>query len=867
MLGAWKDGSVLVQTRDALSAKRLRDLFGTQTSWKAVAPTGKPTLFSIKIHPSESVPMAVARFRKHRDVLYAEPNYIYRLAETIPNDTYFASEQWALRNVGQKGGVFGEDIDATSAWDIQTGSPDVVVAVIDTGLAVEHPDIRNGTGNVWINSGEIPGNAIDDDGNGYVDDWRGWNFFENNNNPSDKHSHGTHVSGTIGAIGNNRQGVSGVCWQVRIMALAAFNASTGEATNEDLIEAIAYAVNNGARIINASWGEFMHSRILEDSIRAARDAGVLFVAAAGNNSLLDVDRASFYPAGFELDNIISVASSNVSARISNFSNQGAYSVDLFAPGESIFNLSLNGGYAYKSGTSMATPHVSGAAALVLSEFPDQSFAQVKARILGAVDVGGDYDDRVATGGRLNVSRLFEHDTKPPTAVGDLRAIEIASDGATLAFTVTGDDGDQGQATGFEVRYSTNPITEQSWSNATVGRCVPRVGQPGDAHEFTLRDLRFSTTYHIAVKVYDNVGNFSEISNVVSFATLGVETLWLDDAESEGGFLVPSADGLWTRSDVDSFDGSFCWTESATGEYGNNVLTALTSLPFSLQEHKSAWLEWYHWYDFEYQTIAFYDGGELQISTDSDGIEWRTLAWFDDTVAPWHRFSIPLTECAGEPTVRVRFRFRSNNVGVADGWFIDDVRVYVPEAVCKPDDIIMESNMKFDNVAVPLCAYQEQSGGGAWFDDTSNKARRYRLQAKKTRAKSIDTTLGSQATFIPLIPRCGMYEVYTIWGSAANAKDVRYRVKHTKGISEVIRTQDPWLTSDRWISLGTYPLSQGRLKDFGSVTIDDSTVTGRAVDTALGRVYADGIRLRYVEPMASDTAVFWHVLGDDSTENW
>ncbi|HNT37370.1 MAG TPA: S8 family serine peptidase, partial [bacterium] len=332
---------MLVQTREAMSEAGLHRLLGKQASWKAVTPAPKACVFSVQTQSGESLSSLITHFRNQPEVLYAEPNFIYRLAETTPNDTYFASEQWALRNTGQKGGISGEDIDATEAWDTQTGSPDVVVAVIDTGLALEHSDIRNGTGNVWLNTDEIPGNLLDDDNNGYVDDWRGWNFFEENNNPNDQHSHGTHVSGTIGAIGNNGQGVTGVCWQVKIMPLAAFNPRTGEATNEDLVAAIQYAVNNGAKVINASWGDFVHSQILEDAVRTARDAGVLFVAAVGNNSLLDLEHASFYPAGYQLENIVSVASSNSSARISSFSNQGNYSVDLFAPGESIFNLSLN----------------------------------------------------------------------------------------------------------------------------------------------------------------------------------------------------------------------------------------------------------------------------------------------------------------------------------------------------------------------------------------------------------------------------------------------------------------------------------------------------------------------------------------------
>jgi len=801
------------------------------------------------------VPEVVASLASREQVLYAEPNYIYRLAETTPNDTYFASEQWSLRNVGQKGGYIDEDIDASDVWDIQKGSSSVIVAVIDTGIDLEHTDVRT---NVWTNPDEVPGNENDDDNNGYIDDWRGWDFFQHDNYPDDLHSHGSHVSGIIGALTNNSQGVAGICWNVSLMPLACFDPSTGEAPSDTLAEAVYYAIDQGAKVINASWGEFIHSQILEDAIWTAQNAGALFIAAAGNYYLKDLDHASFFPAEFNLDNVIAVASSNTMANISTFSNQGASSVDLFAPGESIFSLSKDGGYTFKNGTSMAAPHVSGAAALVLSQFPEASFSQVKGRILGCVDQKTDYLDRVATGGRLNVNQMFEIDVTPPSAVTDLSALWIASDGITVQFTAPGDDGLTGNPSGFELRYSKTPISDSNWSQASVAQCVPRLGAKGTTQKATIRDLDFSTPYSVAVKVYDNVGNYSSLSNVLSLTTKGAEVLWSDDAETDTGNLIPSADARWVRSNVDSHGGDYSWTESPSGTYGPSVTTTLTSKVFSLEGKTGAWIDFYHWYEFEEHSTNFPDGGELQVCNTPDGDTWTTVVWFEDTFAPWHRTAVPLGEYDGDGTVSIRFRFHSDSFSNLDGWFIDNVRVYVPERVCWPEDIILESRLSFNDVATPERFYYE-ANPEKWFD-SSSKAWRYGLRSSRARSRNTDTEIGFTATFIPYFPISGTYQVYGIWGEMANAENVRYAVHTSQGLEEAFVTQDPWINSNQWVLIGTYSFDAGRNETNGSIQIDDSTVTGKPISSTQGRVYADAVRCVLVSPRRAVSGNFLHVLG-------
>ncbi len=321
-----------------------------------------------------------------------------------PNDPMF-SDQWALKNTGQSGGKAESDLRAILAWQKSTGTTDVVVAVLDTGVDYTHPDLIN---NIWFRPDNVP--QYTDNELGTINDIHGYNAAENNGDPMDDNGHGTHCAGIIGAEGNNDQGIAGINWKVEIMPLK-FLGRSGNGSTKDAIEAINYAIDrkkNGVniRVISASWGSTVYSKALGDVIRAAGEEGILFVAAAGNSST-DNDKRPHYPSNYDLPNVISVAASDHNDELASFSNYGIKTVHIAAPGKDILSTWLNDGYREASGTSMATPYVSGIAALVLSNNSDFTVEQLREKLLNSVDKVDSMSDKIESGGRINAAKALE----------------------------------------------------------------------------------------------------------------------------------------------------------------------------------------------------------------------------------------------------------------------------------------------------------------------------------------------------------------------------------------------------------------------------------------------------------------------------
>ncbi len=354
-------------------------------------------------------------------VIYAEPDFVYRLPETvkepldfdqilndevIPNDQHFGV-MWGLKNTGQSphNGVPGADISATQAWQITTGSPEVIIAVFDSGIDYEHPDLID---NLWF----------DENGNA------GISYLSNEPDPMDLNGHGTHVAGTIAARGNNGIGITGVNWEAKIINIKICNQG-GSCLGSAAIQGLQYSINNGAFVSNHSYGGAgSPSNAILNAFQNAADAGHLIVAAAGNDNTNN-DNIPFYPAGYQVDNVISVASSTPNDTRSSFSNFGASSVHLAAPGSSIASTDINAsGYSYKSGTSMASPHVAGAAALLKAANPDATYSEIRNWIFAGVDQIPAFENNTITGGRMNLyNSMLIATLGPPQATLDTDPIE------------------------------------------------------------------------------------------------------------------------------------------------------------------------------------------------------------------------------------------------------------------------------------------------------------------------------------------------------------------------------------------------------------------------------------------------------------
>jgi len=370
----------------------------------------------------KSIRRKLSRLRNNPRIEYVEPNYIIKM-DQAPNDPYFPDKMWALNQ-----------IYAVEAWAIHQSKTKVIIAIIDTGVDYTHPDLAP---NMWINIGEIPGNQIDDDKNGYIDDVYGYDFINGTNDPIDENFHGTHCAGIIAAVANNGIGIAGVTGSAQIMALKFQEAGYG--TMAAAISAIEYARGMGAKIINASWGWEAKGQALKEAIEKAKEEGILVIASAGNRQE-DIDERPHYPASYDSDNIISVAATDLNDELALFdfggSNYGHNSVDLGAPGLNIystvpktidsFECSYQGCYTAQSGTSMATPYVTGVAALLWSFQPELTYQQVKAKILSSVDKIPGLEKKNVTGGRLNAYKaLIPKEGLPQaictTSVNGLRA--------------------------------------------------------------------------------------------------------------------------------------------------------------------------------------------------------------------------------------------------------------------------------------------------------------------------------------------------------------------------------------------------------------------------------------------------------------
>lgn len=361
-----------------------------------------PQLLVVQRPVFEKTDSAIEVLSQNPDVEFVEPNYIYSINKT-PDDPMFG-QLWGLNNTRNP----GVDINAVKAWEIETGNENLVVAVIDTGINYLHPDLA---GNMWTNEPEARGETgVDDDGNGVVDDIYGYNAITQSGDPMDDQGHGTHCAGTIAGKGNDAKGVVGVAWNLKLMA-SKFLSASGSGTLEGAIRAIDYANRMGAKVLSNSWGGGGFSQALKDVIEQSYAAGSVFVAAAGN-SRMNNDSAATYPANYEVPNVISVAALDINGKLAGFSNYGKSKVHVAAPGVDIVSTVRNE-YATYSGTSMAAPHVSGVAALMISHDPTLDPVTVKERLIATTKLLPSLKNKVKSGGIVNAEAALLNIVPPP----------------------------------------------------------------------------------------------------------------------------------------------------------------------------------------------------------------------------------------------------------------------------------------------------------------------------------------------------------------------------------------------------------------------------------------------------------------------
>lgn len=384
--------------------------------------------FAVVRSTEKSMALALEALRQNPAVEYAEPNYIFTAINQIsPVEALLARKNrpaddkfgllWGLANQGRNEpnrdgsststdqGTVGVDVNALKAWEITRGSRDVVIAVIDTGIDYNHPDLKD---NMWVNAGEVAGNGIDDDQNGYIDDVYGWNAALDNGNPMDGNGHGTHCAGTIGAVHNNG-GVAGVMGDVKMMGVK-FLTDSGSGTLEDAIQAIDYATKMNVDIMSNSWGGGGFTQALFDSIKAAADRGILFVAAAGNSTTNNDTRPN-YPSNYATENMIAVAANTHKDQLASFSSYGKRTVHVSAPGHNVLSTTPNNTYSVYSGTSMATPHVSGVLGLYVAEAGRRPLSETIERLNATSVPAAAYRRTTISGGRVDAYNLLT-DTRP-----------------------------------------------------------------------------------------------------------------------------------------------------------------------------------------------------------------------------------------------------------------------------------------------------------------------------------------------------------------------------------------------------------------------------------------------------------------------
>ena len=535
----------------------------------------------------EGLPTGLDLANKEAVVVLAEPDYI-RQAVLVPNDPkYLDGTLWGLNQASDA------DIDAPEGWSVRSSAGTLVVAVIDTGIRYTHQDLA---ANMWKNPREIAGNGLDDDQNGVVDDVYGLDAYNNDGDPMDGDGHGTHCAGTIGGVGNNGVGVTGIAWGVKLMGCK-FLSDSGSGTDSDAIRCIDYARTQGAKVLSNSWGGGGANSFLQAAIERCRAAGVLFVAAAGNESSNN-DSWPSYPASFPTDNIISVAATTRTDGLASFSNYGRVSVDLGAPGDGIYSTVSTSDRSYDtySGTSMATPHVAGALAMLAAQFPNESYASLITRLLDGTDKIASLAGKTKSGGRLNLAKALAASI-PSTPV---RPVNDAWTGATIVsgslWSVSANNQDATSETGEPSHAGAAPAKSVwwNWTAPTSGTCT--ITTSGSAFDTLLAVYQGNSVQALTPVASNDNSTVGETTSLVSFPVTSGMTyrIAVDGKGGASGAINLKGELAQVGPVNDNFEKAFFLIGNTFSVGGSNVgSTVQIGEPKHAGERggKSVWWSW------------------------------------------------------------------------------------------------------------------------------------------------------------------------------------------------------------------------------------------------------------------------------------
>ncbi|MBL8059718.1 MAG: S8 family serine peptidase [Chthonomonas sp.] len=732
---------------------------------------------------------------------YVEPDFAL-FPDQVATDPNFGS-QWGLHNTGQSGGTVDADMDGPEGWPaISDSATPVVIAVLDNGTDINHQDLA---ANVWTNPGEIAGDSIDNDGNGFVDDDKGWDFSNNDRDvlPTASNTHGTHCSGIVAMVRNNGVGGAGTAKRVRLMPLQIAGGSVS--FYSALANAVDYASLNGAKVISVSYTIDSYSTTFSDAVGRAAARDVVYVNSAGNNSEnVDNLRGRLRDTW---NNVIFVASTTRNDQFSSFTNFG-WKVDIAAPGTDIYATYPSNTYATISGTSMAAPNAAAVIGQIRQLFPALTARQAIDKAMYSAQRLPAFGEAI-NGGRAHMPDAFEADSTAPSTPASFQVARRSNSAIEVQFQASGDDGTTGGATSYDFRSSTSPINAGNFASAE--KMFAQIG--GQAFGTSITDqitgLVPGRSYYIAVRAIDNAGNVS------SPATVGPISMpaatWIDDVEG-----VTNWSG-WTQTTSKSYSGTKSWTDSPSGNYGASANTTMTQVGTVVLPANPI-LRFKAVLDLEF----YFDELLTEISLDN-GATWTQVGRFTGWVPNWQTYNCSLLPWAGQ-TAKFRFRITSDTSNNFDGAYIDDIF------------IVSGATSFFDNVEG---ANTFAPTGGAWATTTTqffSSTRSWTDSPSGNSTANSDTWLGNNST-LPN-PNLGDPELGFMMRSAYRTTD-----RFTAGVS--MNNGASYAMTDRWVKSNTNWSSY-------SARLPDSTAlrVGFHLDTTTGTtqdgVYLDNISV-YGEP--------------------